>query len=131
MIKLDYKNTDKKIEIDIYGMIFEINKKIEEIDLNKINENEDISLIIDEILGIGSVNKINEKRKNDGYEGIDTQVALTIISACMQAYTNASVQPVNDLVNNYENNYNRIDRRINNMNNRNRRERRNYKYRRY
>lgn len=117
MIKLDYKDTDKKLEIEIYGLIFEIKKEIEEINANEIN---DAIEIIDKILGTGAKEKINKKRVEDGYSEMDTQVALAIISTAVNAYVNASTKPVENIVNNYT----EKERKFRNF-------RRNYKYRRY
>lgn len=126
-LKLDYKDTDKKIEIDIYGLMFEIKKGIEEIDTEELKnkKNIDIEEIIDEILGSGSTEKINKKRKEDGYEEMDSQVALTIIGTAVNAYVNASINPVNNVINNYNEKVSRINTFEN------RRQRRNYRYRRY
>ena len=56
---------------------------------------------------------------------MDTQVALTIISYAVNAYVNASVGPINEVINNY--NY-----KVNKMNRfRRQNQRRNYRYRRY
>jgi len=124
MIKIDYEQTDKKIKIDIYGLIFEISKEIENInsDYEKIEDYKDV---IDKVLGDGATDKINEKRKSDGYGEIDTQVFLAIISTAMNAYVNASTQPINNMINNYEDKTNRFNKYGNRKN------RRDYRYRRY
>ena len=126
-LKLDYKDTDKKIEVDIYGLIFEIKKGIEEIDTEELKSKKNINIeeIIDEILGSSSTQKINDKRKEDGYEEMDSQVALTIIGTAVNAYVNASINPVNSVINNYNEKVNKINTFDN------RRQRRNYRYRRY
>ena len=124
MIKIDYEQTDKKIKIDIYGLIFEISKEIENInsDYEKIEDYKDV---IDKVLGDGATDKINEKRKSDGYGEIDTQVFLAIISTAMNAYVNASTQPIHNMINNYEDKTNRFNKYGNRKN------RRDYRYRRY
>ena len=124
MIKIDYEQTDKKIEIDIYGLIFEISKEIENINSN-YEEIEDYKDVIDKVLGDGATDKINEKRKSDGYGEIDTQVFLAIISTAMNAYVNASTQPINNMIDNYEDKTNRFNKYGN------RKSRRDYRYRRY
>ena len=119
--KLNYEDTDRKIELEIYGLIFEVIDAKELKEQNKIN----ISEIIDKIFGNGATDKINKKRIQDGYEVMDTQVALTIISYAVNAYVNASVSPINEVINNY--NY-----KVNKMNRfRSQNQRRNYRYRRY
>lgn len=125
--KLNYEDTDRKIELEIYGLIFEVKKEIEDIDAKELKEQNKINIseIIDKIFGNGATDKINEKRIQDGYEVMDTQVALTIISYAVNAYVNASVSPINEVINNY--NY-----KVNKMNRfRSQNQRRNYRYRRY
>ena len=120
MIKLGYENTDKKIEIEIYGTVFEISREIENIDTKNIEENSNLLEMVKKILGEDAVEKINEQRKKDGYGEIDTQVALTIIVACTEAYINASTKPIDDTMNN-------IDRKFNNYNKRRRNFRNKYR----
>lgn len=125
--KLNYEDTDRKIELEIYGLIFEVKKEIEDIDAKELKEQNKINIseIIDKIFGNGAADKINKKRIQDGYEVMDTQVALTIISYAVNAYVNASVSPINEVINNY--NY-----KVNKMNRfRSQNQRRNYRYRRY
>lgn len=125
--KLNYEDTDRKIELEIYGLIFEVKKEIEDIDTKELKEQNKINIseIIDKIFGNGATDKINKKRIQDGYEVMDTQVALTIISYAVNAYVNASVSPINEVINNY--NY-----KVNKMNKfRSQNQRRNYRYRRY
>ena len=125
--KLNYEDTDRKIELEIYGLIFEVKKEIEDIDAKELKEQNKINIseIIDKIFGNGATDKINKKRIQDGYEVMDTQVALTIISYAVNAYVNASVSPINEVINNY--NY-----KVNKMNRfRSQNQRGNYRYRRY
>lgn len=125
--KLNYEDTDRKIELEIYGLTFEVKKEIEDIDAKELKEQNKINIseIIDKIFGNGATDKINKKRIQDGYEVMDTQVALTIISYAVNAYVNASVSPINEVINNY--NY-----KVNKMNRfRSQNQRRNYRYRRY
>lgn len=121
MIRIGYEQTDKKIEIEIYGLIFEISKEIENVSTENVEDYKDV---IDKVLGEGATDKINAQRKSDGYGEIDTQVFLAIISTAMNAYVNASTQPINSMIDNYEDR----TRRFNKYGNRY--ERRNYRYRR-
>lgn len=123
MIKLGYEKTDKKIQIDIYGLIFDINDSISEIDTKNIQEEVDLNSIINKVLGEGAVDKINEQRKKDGYGEINTQVALTIIAACTQTYVDASSKPIEETIDHYQ----EKERKFNKFNKRNYRN----KYRRY
>ena len=127
-LNLSYKDTDKKIGINIYGLEFEIKPEIEAIDTNNI---ENIEEVIDKILGDGASKKINEQRIKDGYEEINSQVGLTIISACVNAYVDESIKPMENMIDNAKNKSNKI-------NNFNRWQRKNYnrnyrgnRYRRY
>lgn len=127
IMKFGYEDTDKKIEIDLYGIEFEIkldNKKIEELE----NVKDEISLKememhIDEILGENAVKKINEKRKKDGYKEIDENVALQIFMCIFQAYSNSYIGNITNYMENsntkLENQYNRMNRNVNKYKRRN------------
>jgi hypothetical protein len=115
-ISLNYNDTDKKIEVEIYGLVFEVSKEIEEIDTNNI---ENIEEVIDKILGNGATMRINEKRKADGYGEVNMQVGLVIVSTCMNAYVNSAISPINKLIDG-------VEKKVNNINNFNREQRRNY-----
>lgn len=114
MLKIDYKDTEKKLEVNIYGLNFDINsKELEEIDTKNINDN--LDEIINKVLGEGALDKINAKRKEDGYEEADNQVKLTIITFLVETYVNASISPINGMVNRTSNKYNNINRKVNNI----------------
>lgn len=126
MKTLSYKDTDKDIEVEIYDLKFRIGNKIEDLDIGEINkkakENEDIVKdIIDDILGTGSVEKINAKRKDDGYEVMSLQVQMGILTFLMQTYIEAVMKPVNKINDTFN--------RINHRNNYSRNYRRNNRYR--
>lgn len=122
-IRIGYQDTDKKMEVEIYGINFEINsKELEEVDIKNINDN--LDEIIEKILGEGALEKINAKRKEDGHEEADTQVKLTIITFLVETYVNASISPINNMVDRTSNKYNNINRKVNNIRGRKR-------YRRY
>lgn len=127
IMKFGYEDTDKKIEIDLYGIEFEIkldNKKIKELE----NIKDEISLKememhIDEILGENAVKKINEKRKKDGYKEIDENIALQIFMCIFQAYSNSYIGNITNYMENsnnkIENQYNRLNRNVNKYRKRN------------
>lgn len=122
-IRIGYQDTDKKMEVEIYGINFEINsKELEEVDTKNINDN--LDEIIEKILGEGALEKINAKRKEDGHEEADTQVKLTIITFLVETYVNVSISPINNMVDRTSNKYKNIDRKVNNIRGRKR-------YRRY
>lgn len=127
IMKFGYEDTDKKIKVELYGIVFEIkldNKKIEELE----NVKDEISLKememhIDEILGENAVKKINEKRKKDGYKEIDENVALQIFMCIFQAYSNSYIGNITNYMENsntkLENQYNRMNRNVNKYKRRN------------
>lgn len=87
-ISFGYEDTDKKIEIDLYGIIFQIRnfesiEKLSSIDKNSRNTVEEY---IEKILGKGSIEKINSKRVSDGYEKLDLDIELNILACIMEAY---------------------------------------------
>lgn len=120
-MRIGYEETDKKIEIEIYGLKFEI-KNVEKIKEFENVEDDDLSgleKMIESLLGEGTIDKLNEQRKKDGYEKIDSAVALNILVGITQTYTteyaNNIMQPLEKSVNRIErlNNYNRENRRYN------------------
>lgn len=117
-MKIGYENTDKKIEIEIYGLKFEIKnvEKLEEYKEIDDNDLESLKEILNILLGDDAVEKINKKRKEDGYKEIDNQVALNIFMGIFKAYTS---EYMNDIVDSYD----KVERKLENYN---RRTRRNY-----
>lgn len=125
--RLDYKDTDKKIEIGVYGLKFEISSNVEEIDIEELENKKNVNIeeFIDKVLGAGASEKINAKRIEDGYSTMDSHTGLIILSFAVNTYVNASIAPVSDVINNYNNKVNRVN------NFKNREQRRKYRYRRY
>lgn len=120
MKSIEYRDTERKLEVKIYGLVFEINiKEFENIDTRNISENEDLEKIIDKILGEGASKKINDKRVSDGYEEMNSNVALTIIAFITNMYIDNTMKPMDSTINKY----NSYDRKIRNV-------RRNNRYRR-
>ena len=118
-MRIGYENTDKKIEIDIYGLKFEIKNvdKIKEFENVEDDDLNSLEKMIEMLIGEGSIKKINEKRKEDGYKEIDSTVALNILvgisQAYMNEYTNNIMQPFEKSVDRIDN-FNRKTRRYNN-----------------
>lgn len=138
IMKFGYEDTDKKIEVDIYGLIFEINKEEmnnKNIDMLNSNDENAIKNEINALIGENAVDRINEKRKQDGYNEMTIDVEVAILTCIFKAYMTASASTIVDAVNetpkefeqyynpqrNYNNNYNRY-------NGYNRYERRNMRY---
>ena len=135
VLNFGYEDTDKKIEVSLYGLIFEINKeKIIDKDINNIDkrsENE-VENEIKEIIGESSIEKINNKRVNDGYKKMTLDVEVAVLTCIYKAYITAtSGTMIDEIINTNKEIENRI---VNNNINRNqrRRYRKNYRhYRRY
>ena len=122
-MKIGYENTDKKVEIEIYGLVFEIRNvdKIKEFENVEDDDLNGLEKMIESLLGDGAINKLNDKRKEDGYEKIDSTIALNLLvgisQVYMNSYTNKIMQPLENNVRRI-NNYNRETRRYNNRNRR-------------
>ena len=114
-MKIGYENTDKKLEIEIYGLTFELQnveklKEYENVDDNDLNG---LEKMIEVVLGDGAIDKLNEQREKDGYKKIDNKVALNLLVGICNTYTteytNQIMQPIEDSVdriNRYNKRYN-------------------------
>lgn len=87
-VSFGYEDTDSKIEVDFYGIVFEINNldsidKLKSLDQN----NEDvIEAQLEKILGKGAIEKINRKRVSDGYKELDLNIELNMLGCIFEAY---------------------------------------------
>ena len=139
-VSFGYEDTDQKIEVDIYGLVFEINKKnIVDKDLKDINEDEDtIEREIREVIGEDSIEKINNKRLKDGYDEMTLDVEIAVLTCIYKAYITATSgnmideemntnKELENKARNLDSEMNREQRRNYNRNN----YRRNRNYRRY
>lgn len=93
VMKFGYEDTDQKIEVEIYGLIFEINKKnIVNKDIDNINkENEDyVEKEIRDVIGENSIEKINDKRLSDGYDKMTLDVEIAVLTCIYKAYITAT-----------------------------------------
>lgn len=91
-LKFGYEDTDKSIEIDLYGLVFEINnldslEKLESLDKEDSNA---IEAQLEKILGEGSIEKINNKRVNDGYKKLSLDVELNILGCIFETYAKST-----------------------------------------
>ena len=128
-LKFGYQDTDKKNEIELYDLVFEIknlsNDKIEEFrDFDKNLSN--VEKQIEEILGNGAIEKINNKRIADGYNKLELETEVNILGCIFEAYAKAIT---NNTINRVSKSINDINNKVENLNN-NRYQRRNNKYRR-
>lgn len=124
MMSIGYEDTDKKLEIEIYGLKFEINKekisKNEKIDEINGNEN-DLENQIEELLGANAVEKINRKRISDGYSEMTIDVQVQVLKFIYITYIKSiTTGMTNDLTNVIEIEKNKV------INMQNRQEKRNY-----
>lgn len=134
MKEISYNDTDKKIEVSIYGLVFEIKGKINEEDIREIEENknskEKVEEYINKLLGEGAVSKINEKRKKDGYDEIDLLIGTNILGLIFSVYAEEIGSVVIDNMTNsakvLNNKYDRINNQFRYNKNRNYNNRRRY-----
>lgn len=134
VLSFGYEDTDKKIEVELYGLIFEINKeKIVDKDIRDISkrsENE-VETEIKELIGENSIEKINNKRINDGYKKMTLDVEVAVLTCIYKAYITATSGSMIDEIMNTSK---KIESKVKNMS-MNREARRNYnrnfRYRRY
>lgn len=124
ILSFGYEDTDKKLEIELYGLVFEIRnlnsiEELENLDKNNYNSIEEQ---LEKILGKGSIEEINNKRRKDGYQDLDINIELNILGCIMETYaksmTNNTLGRVLDSVNDMNKD---IDNVINNNFNRNKR----------
>lgn len=138
VVKIGYEETDSKIKVDLYGLIFEINNLNDE-EINKLQNIKDDENSIDEeieiILGTGAIGKINEKRNNDGYKSMDLQIKLQVLTCVFNAYVKGMTENTIDKM---ASTMTDIEKQINGINNNRYNRRNNYynrnkgnKYRRY
>lgn len=138
-LSFGYEDTDKKLEIELYGLVFEIRNLNSIDDLENLDENDidSIEIELEKILGKGSIEKINNKRRKDGYQDLDINIELNILGCIMETYAKSMANNTLGRVLNSVNDMNKdIDNVINNNFNRNQRRnynrnRRNRNYRRY
>lgn len=120
-LKFGYEDTDKSIEIDLYGLIFSVNIKNKNIrELENIGDNVELGElkeIINKYLGTNAVDKINKKRKEDGFDEIDEDIATQIIMCIIKAYANTMLSGLTDVTNNIDNKINGTMQNINKINN--------------
>lgn len=115
--KIGYEQTDKELIVEIYGLNFKVRKmsaelkrELEELTNNKTEDFDMLYKVIDKMLEDGASEKINNKRKQDGYDNMSFENIITIVSliASVQAkeIAKAQIKGVNDtreIFNNYQN----------------------------
>lgn len=120
-LKFGYEDTDKSIEIDLYGIVFSVNirnKNIKELENIKDDvELEELKEIINKYLGTNAVDRINQKRKEDGYNEIDEDIATQIIMCIIKAYANTMLSGLTDMTDSIDDKINNTMENINKINN--------------
>lgn len=125
-LSFGYEDIYKKIEIDLFGIIFEIDKeKILNKDIKDINEDDEeaIKKEIEEIIGKGSVEKINNKVVNEGHRPMTLAEEIAVLSCIYKTYITATSGTMVDEI--IETNRN-MENRVKDLGNVNRVERRSY-----
>lgn len=124
-----YEDTDKKIEIELYELVFEIknldDSRVKEFEnMDRSNKNV-IENSIESILGKDCIEKINDKRRKDGYNELTLDIELNILGCIFDAYANSVVDNVTGKVTDAAKN---VTGKIENftLDNFNREQRRNY-----
>ncbi len=87
-LKFGYEDTDKSIEIDLYGLVFEIKNLDNLTELENLDRNDSnvIEAQLEKILGNGAIEKINNKRESDGYKKLDLNIELNILGCIFETY---------------------------------------------
>lgn len=86
MYKIGYEQTDEKTLVEIYGLPFEVKKigkdlvsKLNELRNKDVEEFDELYEYVDLFLGDGASDKINAKRKEDGYNELNYENILAIL----------------------------------------------------
>ena len=128
--RISFEDTDKSLKIDIYGKEFEIDEsRLSELKTNEIADEKDIDVMyktLDEILGDGTAETLNNIRKENGYEEMKVNHVLPILLKLLEIYAKHVFEPLEEV----ENRYNDVYRKINRYERRNNRSYRNNRYRR-
>lgn len=128
-MKFGYEDTDKKIEIELYGLVFEISnlENIKEIkDINR----EDVNVVeaqLEKVLGKGSIEKINTRRLKDGYGKLSLANELNIFGCIFEAYAETMKNDVKNKIDIVTDNMNKDLNREQKRYNKYRGNRRNYR----
>ena len=103
VMKFGYEDTDKKIEVELYGLVFEINKEvIINKDIKELDGNDETKIEneIEDVLGKGTIEKLNNKRIADGYGKMTLDVEVAVLTCIYKAYITATTGNMIDEINN-------------------------------
>lgn len=125
-LSFDYEDTDKSTEIELYGLVFEIKNldNIKELENLDRNNNNVVEAQLEKILGEGAIEKINDKRRKDGYKELDLNIELSILGCIFETYAKSMTgnvfervkRAVDDINKDIDSNINREQRRNYNRN---------------
>ena len=123
-ISFGYEDTDKSIEMELYGIVFKIEDlgSIEEIENMDTSNQEVMETYLEGILGNGAIERINNKRIKDGYKELDLNIELNILGCIFETYAKSATGNVLGRVTKAVED---INKDVNNLNNRE--QRRNYR----
>lgn len=135
-LSFGYEDTDKSIEIELYGIVFKIENldSIEKLESMDRDNQSVIEAQLESILGNGAIERINNKRVKDGYKELDLNIELNILGCIFETYAKSMASGVLgrvtkavDDINNDVNSFNNMNREQRRNHNRNQYRRRNYR----
>lgn len=116
--RLGYEDTNVKYEVDIYGIVFEINNLETNIErLQNVNRNDEKSIeeVIKIILGENSIDRLREKRLKDNEGELtithELGILLFLMKMCRKAYAEKQRESIDEIINMGNRNSNRQERR--------------------
>ena len=128
--RIGFEDTDKSVKIEIYGKDFEIDtNRASKLEAEEIADEKEINVLyktIDEILGDGTVETLNNIRKENGYGEMEVNHVLPILLKIIEVYTKGMFEPLEKI----ERQYSDLYRKINRFERRDYRNNRNNRYRR-
>ncbi len=107
VLKFGYEDTDQKIEVNLYGLIFEINKEnIVEKNISILDSRDELKVEeeIRSLVGQDSIERINEQREKDGYKKMTLDVEMAVLTCIYKAYIETTTGDMIDNINASSNN---------------------------
>lgn len=102
MNKFGYNDSDQKVEVEIYGLVMEMNKISEE-DIRRMQSLEEdvesLDSFIKLLLGENAIDRINRKRRADGYDDMDIMTKTKLITFAIETYVKEVVENVEGVTN--------------------------------
>lgn len=102
VLKFGYEDTDQKIEVNLYGLIFEINKEnIVEKNISILDSRDELKVEeeIRSLIGQDSIERINEQREKDGYKKMTLDVEMAVLTCIYKAYIETTTGDMIDNIN--------------------------------